>query len=152
MRDINLRQLWPSITVTVMALATLTVGARGFGDSLFPECLYYHFFHANIWHLLCNLIALFSFRPRWKTLAVGYVCASVGALVPFVSLAQPTCGMSALIYACIARRYVSYRINPWKLLLLNFIFIIIPNVNWKIHLVSFLLSYAAWTLLRRRKG
>lgn len=152
MPNCRMKDLWPSVLLTVMAASALPFGVKGFGESLFPECLHYHFFHANIWHLLCNLLALYSYRPKWKTVIVAYICASVCALLPFMPMSQPTCGLSALIYACIARRYALLGINPWKVLVINFAFILVPSVNWKIHLAAFIMSYCVWLLLKKRKG
>lgn len=152
MHNMKITDLIPSFALTALALASVPLGIHGFGFSLFPECFYYHFFHANIWHLLGNLLALYSFRPRWKTVAVAYACSTAAVFIPFMAVGDCTCGMSALIYACLARRYAMFRISPVRLLLINFLFILVPAVNWRIHFTSFMLSYCTWTVWRRRNA
>ena len=108
--------------------------------------LLYHFAHAGIFHLACNLIALVPFRPRWKTVAVGYICASLAALLlkTLIPGYGPVCGMSALIFALFARRYAAWKQPVWKIILLNVPFLFIPQVDGLLHLLSFFLSYIVW--------
>lgn len=144
----------PSLAIALPACLLMIAGPHGFTSShVFPQCLYYHFFHANIWHLLGNLLALFLFHPRWKTLGVAYASATLSAIIPGVAVAEPTCGMSAILYACFARSYAANRRNPIPLLALNMAFVFIPAVNWRIHLAAFVISYVTWLLITsRRKG
>ena len=152
MGNTELKKYIPSLVMTLPAVFLLAFRPHGFTTSaLLPGCLYYHFFHANIWHLLGNLLALFPFHPRWKTLGVAYVSATLAAIIPGVAVADPTCGMSAILYACFARSYAANRRNPIPLLALNMAFVFIPAVNWRIHLAAFVISYVTWLLIRSRK-
>lgn len=109
--------------------------------SLMRSCLY-HFSHANVFHLVLNLVALFQFRPRWGTCIIAFVCASVASMVPFTaSTAEGTCGLSGFLFAAYARRYATWREKPYILLLSVFAAGLLPHVNWRIHIVSFSLSY-----------
>lgn len=112
-------------------------------------CLFYHFDHANIFHLALNLWALYQFKPRWKTVVVAYAVSSLAALLPFSSVAMPTCGLSGMLMAAYARKYAEFRLPIWKPISANMVFALFPMFNWKIHLVSFLISYLVWW--RKRK-
>lgn len=112
---------------------------RDFGVT---HSLLYHFSHANVFHLALNLIALFQFRPRWSTCATAFVCASLASMLPFTaSTAEGTCGLSGFLFAAYARRYATWREKPYFLLLSAFVGGLLPHVNWRIHIVSFILSY-----------
>jgi hypothetical protein len=113
--------------------------------------LLFHFSHANIYHLLINLIALFQFRPRWKTCFVAYIVSTSCAFIPVVSLSVPTLGLSGFIMACYARKYASWQMNPLYLIGINVILAFLPNFNWRIHVVAFLISYAIWLVITRIK-
>lgn len=123
--------------------ATFYVGCPWWGHVL------YHFSHANVFHLALNLWSLFAFRPRWMTCAIGLASASISSLLPFCSVSLPTCGLSGFLMAAYARKYAEHRMPIWKVLAVNMVFVFIPMFNWKIHLVSFLLSYVLWW--RKRK-
>lgn len=108
--------------------------------------LLYIFAHANIFHLILNLWALWSFRPRLKTCIVAYIISLIVPLLPFIYMAQPTYGLSGFILACFARKYRSHRINPTRLILINLLFIPFPMFNWRIHLATFFLAYAYYAV------
>lgn len=142
------RQLWPAIFITLGCLVGFCMNLT-FGDGCpWWRCLVYHFDHANVFHLALNLWALFQFKPRWKTCAVGYIASSVVALLPFSSVALPTCGLSGFLMAAYARTYAERRLPLWKPILVNTAFILLPMFNWKIHLVSFLISYVLWRWMK----
>jgi len=142
----------PALLLTVAALAVWCFGrdtALSFAiscDARRYNMFLYHLAHANIFHLLCNLIALWPFRPRWMTLLVGYVCSSLPALLLMAVIPGygPVCGMSALLFACFARRYAMWRQPVWKVVAVNVPFIFIPRVDGLLHLLSFFTSYIVW--------
>lgn len=142
-------RLWPSIALTALCLIgywmNLTFGA----EQPWWMCFFYHFDHANIFHLALNLWALYQFKPRWKTVIVAYAVSSLAALLPFSSVAMPTCGLSGMLMAAYARKYAEFRLPIWKPIAVNMVFALFPMFNWKIHLVSFLISYLVWW--RKRK-
>ena len=113
-------------------------------ESHFPDFLLYHFSHANILHLAANLMALLYFRPRLSTSLVAFVCATLSAVPPFMAMDLPTCGLSAFIFAAYARKYYFWNMPIRGLMLSIAITALIPFVNWKIHLLSFILSYLFW--------
>lgn len=111
----------------------------------------YSFSHANIFHLALNLVALFRFKPRWKTCAIAYAVAFVGSYLPFVCMPGATCGLSGFLMACFARYYYAWRKSVWTLLFANLIFIFIPCVNWVIHMVCFILSYFVYVCIQQKR-
>lgn len=144
------RRLWPSICIALVCVVCMLLPKAMFGSG-YPwwSGFLYHFSHANIFHLLLNLWALFQFKPRWKTCAVGYVASSLAAMIPFAAMAAPTCGLSGFLMAAFARKYAEFRLPIWKPLLVNMVFVFFPMFNWKIHLLSFLIGYVLW--YRNRK-
>lgn len=103
--------------------------------------LLYLFSHANIFHLIVNLIALFQFRPRVKTCVVGYVVSVAVMFLPFAYTSLPTCGLSGFLMACYARRYCAWKLSVKWLLLSNLMLAFIPVFNWKVHLLCFVIAY-----------
>lgn len=112
---------------------------------LFP--LLYHFTHANILHLIANAAALLYFKPRPSTAVMAFLVASAVALLPFLQLDAPTCGLSAIACAAFARRYVAWHTNPLPFLAFQLLFAFIPNFNFKIHVIAFLTALVIWKIL-----
>lgn len=135
--------IWPCVVLTLLCAVGYWFDFT-FGCNPWWMCFLYHFDHANIFHLALNLWALYQFKPRWKTCAVAYVVSSAAALFPFSSVALPTCGLSGFLMAAYARKYAEFRMPLWKPILVNMVFALFPMFNWKIHLVSFLISYLVW--------
>lgn len=110
-------------------------------------CLLYHFTHANIFHLLGNGLVIAKFKPRWVNLPVAYLSATMAATCPFSAVSAPTCGISGMIFAMLARRDALLGIKPWRIIGINFLLAFIPAYNWKIHLMAYLISFACWSLI-----
>lgn len=108
--------------------------------------LLFHFTHANIFHLLANFSVIARFKPRWASLPWAYLSATTAAICPFSGMSIPTCGISAMIFAMLARRDAILGIWNWKLLVVNLMLGIIPNINWRIHLFAYLISFAIWKI------
>lgn len=104
----------------------------------------YHFFHANIFHLIGNLIGLYYFKPRWSTSIVALLLSSVLSMIPVIAMDAPTYGLSAFLFAAYARKYAGFRLSIRRVILFNLLLALLPNVNWKIHLICFLVSYLVW--------
>ena len=142
-------RLWPCVILTLLCAVGYWFDLTFGSDAPWWRCFVYHFDHANIFHLALNLWAMYQFKPRWKTFAVAYIVSSTAALLPLSSVALPTCGLSGLLMAAYARKYAEFRMPIWKPIAVNMVFALLPMFNWKIHLVSFLLSYLVWW--RKRK-
>ena len=122
----------------------------GFPDNAFGS-LYFHFFHANIFHLAVNMIALWQFAPRPLTCVIAFVSATLASLLPFAGVSEPTYGLSAFLFAAYARKYVSWHLSPKWLILSNLFLAFIPHMNWRIHILSFVISYAFWHVYYRNR-
>lgn len=141
----SLTKYVPSILIATACVIGFFLPSHAFtADTAVEEAFLYHFSHANIFHLLVNLYCLFQFYPRWKTCFVAFIVSSASALLPIAALDIPTCGLSAFIFACYARKFVSWHLPLWKPLLVQVLVAFMPLVNWRIHLISFILSYIVW--------
>ena len=114
--------------------------------------LLFHFFHDNIFHLSLNLLVLASFRPRLSTAILAYLIATAAALADACIIDNVrTCGLSAFLFAAIARRQIAWRekeraIQVIYAILLGFL---IPHINASVHLFSYLIALLAWSLFYR---
>ena len=152
----SMRPFLPALALltlcAILPAAYLPVSGQAFGGSAAVSAALYHFTHASILHLLANTVALLYFRPRWTTAIVAYLSASLAALSPFTYLALPTCGLSGLICAAFARRYVAWNKNPLLFIGINLPFALLPNFNYRIHILSFILAYILWKIVYHLKA
>ena len=167
---IQIRPILPTICLTVITCAvwfcqTVTGGDifTYHTDSTLSDYLLYHFSHANIFHLLGNLLALWLFRPRLSTVLIAYPIATLAALLDTLLLSiinyklyiispLPTCGLSALLFASFARYYVAWHKPIYPILIPIIITAFLPYINWHIHLLSFLLAYPVFHIWYRLKN
>lgn len=76
----------------------ITYSGKGFtNESGVVSHLVYSFQHANIWHLLCNLLALWLIRNKID-IAPAYCIAFAASYLPMFVVA-PTLGLSGLLFA-----------------------------------------------------
>lgn len=140
----KVKKLLPTLFLLLLCI-TVPKSAFGGGEPWYGVLLF-HFSHANIFHLLGNFAVIARFKPRWTSLPWAYLSASAAAICPFSGMSVPTCGISALVFALLARRDALLGIWNWRLLLFNFAFAVFPMFNWKIHLISYLISFTIWQL------
>lgn len=140
----KVKKLLPTFFLLLLCIA-VPKSAFGGGEPWYGALLF-HFTHANIFHILGNFAVIARFKPRWTSLPWAYLSASAAAICPFSGMSVPTCGISALVFALLARRDALLGIWNWRLLLVNFAFAIFPVFNWKIHLISYLISFTIWQL------
>ena len=172
----SLRPFTPALTLLALCLLLPLVGCDAYlrplppvtSVTLYqPAALLFHFTHANPFHLIANGLAILYFRPRWSTLALAYPAATLAALLylAITSLAPvagasasaflpilPTCGLSAIVCAAFARPYAARAKSPLPFILLQLPFAIIPNFNYILHILSFLIAYSAWRILYLKTG
>lgn len=143
------KRLWPSICIALVCVVALFLPKATFGEGCaWWGYLLYHFSHANVYHLILNLWALFAFKPRWMTCAVGFIASTLAAFIPFAAMSVPTCGLSGFLMAAYARKYAEFNKPLWKPIVVNIAFVFFPMFNWKIHLLSFFIGYAIWRCRR----
>lgn len=116
----------------------------------------YSFFHANLWHLCINSVAIWGLYARRKAskpvkdLAIAYVIA---VLVSPLS-ALPPIGFSNVIYALIGLRTPAFsapwwrRYPVWLFLGISAALIPFPQVSALAHLTAFAIA-VGWASLRR---
>lgn len=144
----DVKKYLPTAVVAVLCLAGFFLPECGVGhDQPWQHALLFHFSHANVFHLAGNLWFLVWFHPRWSTLAVSYVVATLAALLPISWVAAPTVGLSALLFAAVARSYVTWHSSVWKLLAVNMAVGLLPMINGRMHVASFLAAYTVWKLI-----
>lgn len=149
------------IALSIFATSTGTDVAQ-FGiyqDCATWKCLVYHFFHANIFHCLCNVWCLLSLVfaypvKRWQ-MAAAFIIASLYPFLPSPLSPLPTVGLSGVCFALmgmqafvVGRKLLFF---SWVIAFIAFGFLF-PNNNAILHLycyiagltVGFLNSPAPW--------
>lgn len=140
------RRTQTKISALVVAVCCLALSfTDGVGVSSgcgIPERLCYHFFHANIFHALCNVWCLlsivFTFSvPLWLFLAAFGIAILIP---PFLLSATPTMGLSGVCFALLGmmmwqvRRKVYYTSWALAFIVVGFLF---PQVNALMHLYCY---------------
>lgn len=104
--------------------------------------LSYSFLHANVWHLLANLLVLWSIR-RPMNVAAAYVIAVAASYLP-MHADRPTVGLSGLLFAMFgimwghvgdARGFLRAGMPVILAMML------IPGVNGLLHLYCYLVGF-----------
>lgn len=120
-------------------------------SDLLPH-LFYPLSHANIWHLIANILCLWMLRCPTQ-LAVTYAIAVICSFLPSFSIyemfvsstPEPTMGFSGILFAMVGiswgriRRFKDMIVrNKWILIIPAFI----PHINFLIHIYCLLAGYA----------
>lgn len=96
--------------------------------------LIYPFFHANIFHLLANIYALWFIRPTWAILLTAWAIAVASSWITPV----PVVGFSSMIYAIWGMNMLNASQKSWIIFLaINFITIFLPGMGWMVHFSAF---------------
>ena len=111
----------------------------------------YHFLHANVFHLIANILALLAFKPRVPTIIIALLVASFAYLIDFHFFHAHTIGLSAALMAMYARKYIAWKKSPLPTIYAIFILGLLPHINWHIHLLSFLLGLVVWHIYYKIK-
>lgn len=106
--------------------------------------LEYHFYHANIFHLAVNCIAVYSiFNPKWGThngrdLLAAFIIAS--AVYPLTF--HPVIGFSNILYATIGMRTPPLNSKWWRtpqtltFLIVTILMVFIPQFSATTHIFA----------------
>lgn len=134
--------LYAVILIVLFALP-ISIDKVGLTEGDMIRRITYQHFHANVWHLLCNLWALLTFSFIVRTPLYKFIFAfAVSATYPFVD-SNLIVGLSGMLY-CLAGMYAFN--NPtlkgivrYNILSLGFILIgmIFPFIGVGIHLYCY---------------
>lgn len=97
----------------------------------------YPFFHANIFHLLANVYAIWFIRPTWFLLLTAYFIGIVSSwLTPI-----PVVGFSSIIYAIWGMNMLYCPKKSWIIfIVINFLTLFLPGIGWMVHFFAFTLG------------
>lgn len=119
----------------------------------FSSHFIFHFYHANIWHLLANASCVYVMKKiRWiEAYLIAVLCSFV--------IVNPTIGLSGVLFAAIGINIGknSYTKGLVRCSLSALIFGLLPNVSLLFHLSTLLIGYCygwiveTWRLYRRCK-
>lgn len=119
----------------------LSLGAEGFDpmrNFVFPFC------HANVFHLLCNVLCLWQMCGLKKYIMPAFIIQHLCSFLP--ELTPNIMGMSGLLFAIIGLKCGYANIGTKMIKTLAPFFIVtffLPNVAFLFHLYCLLYSYAA---------
>lgn len=100
----------------------------------------YIFSHANIFHLLANIIVLVSFRKKINFIA--WIAAVTASFMPMANI--PTVGMSALLFAHLGTTWAptkGFKNMCRKILPFAVACGLLPGINLLIHIYALFLGY-----------
>lgn len=149
-----------TILLTVPYLLGFKIGYTR--DSGLTEHLLFPFSHANIFHLACNLLAIWAIKWRTANIFPSIVIGFAASYMPTLSdYPQPTMGASGIIFAAIGIIWGGYFTREYfknwvernvEVLADNmrkfFLFVVLPmsimlflpNVNFALHLYALYLG------------
>lgn len=154
------RELVEKTVISVVLTACwLLLPAVGYQDCDIKDAahFYYMFCHVNIWHLAGNLFVLWLMRGRlylMPSLLIAYWCSLIPAFSIYGDVGM-TIGFSGVLFAIWGIKWGAYcrrNIIPldryeviWrfmtKVLPFAMIGIVIPHVNWCLHLYCLLAGF-----------
>lgn len=123
-----------------------------------PAMLVYPFFHANVFHMLLNCLAVWTVfdprtRPEWWYLPVAYVISAAA----YCMTDEVIVGFSCVLFAVAGIRTPSFRSRWWRtwncrvylgVMLLTFL---LPMFAAKAHLISFAMGVAVSACVRFKR-
>lgn len=139
------------LAVTAAVLMGFIIGGNGYTDkSSLCSHLEYVFFHANLFHLLCNVFVLWTIRGRMEYIP-AYIISILASYLPQFTIA-PTVGMSGFLFAIFGIMWGRTGLFL-KMMKAGFPFIVftslIPMVNGALHLYCYLLGYCYGYSMKR---
>lgn len=131
------------VLITAVLLVSYLTGVEGCWHVV------YALRHANVWHLLCNVGALWCVRPLWCEVVLGYVIGVIGSLVPngyaeSVGCSGAICGIMGLRWGKVVF-LPEYRNGGNWLGLLKVVgcmlaMCVLPGVSWMLHVWCFVIG------------
>lgn len=133
------------ISCGVLAAIWIAIGIPS-NYALYPlwaQCLTYHFFHANLFHLLANGFCLFQMirtkRAGWGRLAIAFAIAS---LIPLIYNGQ-IIGFSNILYALTGLSFLTFKKQTrWVFIIVSALMLPFPQIAGAPHFIALCLGIA----------
>lgn len=107
----------------------------------------YSFFHANIWHLAVNCLAIWaSFSPKRRRMGVELLLSYLVAFAVYPLSLRPVIGFSNILFATLGQRTPPLSSRWWRtppvilFIVLMFGMLFLPQFSALTHIVSFALG------------
>lgn len=165
LRESAQSSLWLSSSLTLIILVVFFLVPEKIGfyplgseDFAIRNSILFPFFHANIFHALCNILCLWTIRGKHylvPSFIISFLCSllpeysPLSCFVPFINASSdgaclPIMGFSGILFAIIGIKY-GY-VAKWKTMLSRtwLFFLItafIPNVAMLFHLYCIIVGY-----------
>ena len=153
------------VIIAILTVTLLTCGCPGYlsdaSASWWLRASTYHLFHANVFHLAVNCLAVWTvFRPapwrrnQWADLILGYIVATL----MYCTAMSPVVGMSNILFAVFGMRTPGFRSPWWRkgevdlFFALTFASVLIPGISAVTHITSLLLGILIAEARRRLKS
>jgi membrane associated rhomboid family serine protease len=141
-----------ALVSVILVLSYFLLPKYGFTDVISIDNWRYQLSHANIWHLLANIVCLWMVRTDLNLLPC-YCISTVCSFLPcFVD--EPTMGFSGMLFAMVGiswGRVHRFKDMVWRNKWFLFIPIFIPHVNAMIHLYCMVMGYLFGLLYPERR-
>lgn len=102
----------------------------------------YMFFHANIFHLMGNCLAIYFIIYKGKIyylLPLIYIISVVGSYIDYTSVT--TLGISSSIFAMVGINTYFFRKRIGYIVMILLVGFLTPHINGMIHFICFALGY-----------
>ena len=131
-----------AVITIILVLSYFLLPRYGFTETLDLNHWLYPFSHANIWHLLANIVCLWMIRTDLNILP-SYIISVICSFIPCF-LSEPTCGFSGVLFAMVGIAWGKvhrFKDMVWRNKWFLFLPLLIPHVNALLHLYCMMLGY-----------
>lgn len=144
----------PKITVTLILIVSyLFLPQYGFnGGEAGLDNILYPLSHANIWHLMANIVCLWMI-PCELHLGTSFLIAVLCSFLPCFT-EEPTLGFSGVLFAIVGMswgRVRRFRDMVWRNKVFLVIPFLIPHINAFIHVYCMVVGYIVGRYVRLPK-